>query len=162
MPLCSEARCVKCPLPHLELPGADWGDCFEINVLDHKLTAIDAARLTLGRIPGWIRLLMRMRNGVASLFGLKPAPDETLSADRQIGSFPVISQSVNRVVLGLDDRHLDFRIIIDVRDNFKGGTIVASTTLVKRKNRLGRVYLRIVKPFHKLIVPAVLVQALEG
>jgi len=157
----SSAKSVPCPMPNSALPGADWGDCFEIEIESQRIDAIEAASMALGRIPGWIRGLMRLRNMIVGWIGLKPAPDQFLPEHQQIGAFPLISKTERRVVLGLDDYHLDFRIVIDVRPAGAKGTVVSTSTLVKRKNALGWIYLAAVKPFHKLIVPAILAQGLK-
>ncbi|MCB1420648.1 MAG: DUF2867 domain-containing protein, partial [Notoacmeibacter sp.] len=62
-----------------DLPGAHWSDTFILEVPHGGLDAERAARLALGRIPGWARLLMRLRNLLVAPFGLKAAPDETLA-----------------------------------------------------------------------------------
>jgi len=59
------------------------------------------------------------------------------------------------LVAGFDDKHLDFRIVVDVTGG-AGGRQVSATTLVKTNNSLGRVYLTIIMPFHRMIVPAML------
>ena len=107
-------------------------------------------------MPPWIARLLRLRNAVVRPLGLKPAPDTSLPADRQIGFFPIVSSAPDRVVLGFDDRHLDFRIVIDVGNVSATESNVTATTLVKRNNLLGTVYLALVMPFHKRIVPALL------
>jgi hypothetical protein len=56
------------------------------------------------------------------------------------------------VVLGFDDRHLDFRIVIDVRQDRPSGQTLSVMTLVHRNNLFGRLYLATVMPFHRLIV----------
>lgn len=140
-------------LPHPVLPDADWADRFTLPVPGSGLTATAAAELCLGHMPGWVRALMSLRNRLVAPFGLKAAPYPSSSS---IGGFPVVSRSDERVVLGLDDRHLDFRIVIDVRPNRPDGQTVGVTTLVRRKNLSGRAYLAVVAPFHRLIVPTVL------
>ena len=63
----------------------------------------------------------------------------------------MVSETPQRLVAGFDDRHLDFRIVVDVA----GATTarqVTSTTLVRTHNVLGRAYLTLVMPFHKLVV----------
>jgi hypothetical protein len=74
-----------------------------------------------------------------------------------IGIFPVVSQTPGRVIAGFNDHHLDFRVVIDVTEP---GDLrqVTATTLVKTHNWLGRTYLAIIMPFHRLIVPALLRQ----
>lgn len=62
-------------------------------------------------------------------------------------------------MLGLDDRHLDFRIVVEVTE-LGAGRQVAASTIVKTHNLLGRTYLAVVKPFHRIIVPAMLAQVL--
>ena len=56
---------------------------------------------------------------------------------------------------GFNDRHLDFRLIVDVTPSGEARQVTA-TTLVRTHNRLGRLYLAIIMPFHRLIVPAML------
>jgi hypothetical protein len=74
------------------------------------------------------------------------------TSEAEIGGFPVVSASDDRVVLGFDDRHLDFRIVIDVMADRPSGQTLSVMTLVHRNNLLGRLYLAAVLPFHKLIV----------
>jgi hypothetical protein len=77
-----------------------------------------------------------------------------------IGISPVVSQSPDRLVAGFNDRHLDFRVVVDVAS--PGDTRqVTATTLVKTHNWLGRRYLAVILPFHRLIVPALLRQVVR-
>ena len=152
----SSIRSVAVKLPHARLPEADWADCFEIDISDRRLTAMEAARLSMGRMPDWVRRLMALRNFFGRFVGLKtgsePAPSP--SEDR-IGMFPVLSKSDTEVVLGEDDWHLDFRLVMEVAD-LGSGTRLRATTLVRRKNLFGRFYIGLVTPFHRLIVPVAL------
>jgi hypothetical protein len=58
-------------------------------------------------------------------------------------------QTPERLVAGFNDRHLDFRIVVDV-DRIAEGRHVTCTTLVRTHNALGRAYLTLVLPFHKM------------
>jgi hypothetical protein len=71
--------------------------------------------------------------------------------------FPVLSETPQRIIAGLDDRHLDFRVVVDVAGSGAGRRVTA-TTVVLTHNLLGRVYLTIILPFHRLIVRAMLRQ----
>ncbi len=142
-------------LPDPALPLADWADRYEIVVPATGLTAIDAARLALGHFPLWARVLMAIRNTMVAPFGLKSSGYHSPNAAEMIGLFPVIAQSPQQAVLGFDDRHLDFRIVVDVDDSPKG-KVVGVTTLVRRKILLGRIYIAVITPFHNLIVSAML------
>ena len=101
---------------------------------------------------------MVVRNLAVRPFRLKTRPDEA-SPGASIGIFPVIGRSLNAVVLGLDDRHLDFRVLVEVKDLGLGRQEVTASTAVRTHNLLGRIYLAIVKPFHRIVVPAMLAQA---
>ncbi len=147
---------VKPHMPHPALPDADWADCYELQVPKSDLTAIVAARAMLGRFPPWVRLLMSLRNSVTSLFGLKSTGSNLEANKGTIGFFPIVSQSDDQVVLGFDDRHLNFRVVIGVRDDGQGRRLVDTTTLVRRKILLGRIYIALITPFHRLIVSKML------
>lgn len=143
-------------LPNPALPAADWADCYEIEIRADVLSAIDATRMAIGRFPLWVRLLMQLRNAAVGVVGLKAATDQPTDEIEMIGIFPVVSRADDEVVLGFDDRHLDFRIVMHVRDAGHGRKIVSATTLVRRKILLGRIYIAFVTPFHKLIVKTTL------
>lgn len=134
------------------LPKADFSNSFAIDV-DRSIDALQAAEIALSRQPRWIAALMTLRNIVVAPFGLKT---EAPPKSRHIGIFPIVSSSPQRVVLGFDDAHLDFRIIVDVALLTETTRRVTATTLVHRHNALGRAYLAAILPFHKLIVPATL------
>lgn len=142
-------------LPNQHLQSADWADRFEIDLPEGRLTPLEAAERALARPPSWIMYLMALRNRLVAFVGLKGGHPER-SKQGTVGSFPVLSANEREAVLGLDDKHLDFRILVDVRPNGESGQRVGLTTLVYRKNLLGRVYLAVVTPFHKLIVRALL------
>lgn len=141
------------------LEGAQFSDSYALNITGQSLDAVTATQRVMGRNPIWISKLMRLRNLIVAPLGLKAAPDEKLGPDTSIGTFPLVSKSPERVVLGLDDKHLDFRIVVDVVNGDGGLQTITATTFVKTHNALGRTYLAIVKPFHRIIVPAMLRQA---
>ncbi len=147
-----KAREIAVTLPHPALPGADWADCFETQVAASGLTAETAARRAFDRMPAWVEGLMVLRNVLVRPFGLKGDPHATASGRQRVGMFPVISDEPDEIVLGFDDRHLDFRIVVATEAAESQRTAVRLMTLVKRHNLLGRVYLATIMPFHKLIV----------
>lgn len=146
--------------PHPALPGADWADAYEIELAGQRLSAIEAARRTLGSMPAWARRLLALRNAIGRFVGLKTGAGRSIGEGQRIGMFPILAESPRQVVLGLDDWHLDFRIVVDAVDDGNGGTRLRTTTLVRRKNYFGRLYISAVTPFHRLIVPLTLRGAL--
>jgi hypothetical protein len=136
------------------LAGAHFIDAYRVTVAAYNLGAMDAARAMLARPPAWARGLMTLRNALVTPFGLKKDPGPHDRRER-IGIFPVESATHNRVVLGFDDKHLDFRVVVDVA-GAGGASEVTATTLVRFRHPLGRVYLTAILPFHKLIVRSML------
>lgn len=147
------------PLPasaQQELPGADFGDAFAIDLAGARLDARGAAVEVFTRVPGWVDGLLRLRNLIVRPLGLKGTDEVDAGKRDRIGFFPVISETERRLVLGFDDRHLDFRVIVDVEPLDANRQRVVATTLVKRHNCFGRAYLAAIMPFHKVIVPTML------
>ena len=139
------------------LPGAQFSDAFRIAVNDDTLIARQAAERMFERQPRWIGGLMRLRNLIVAPLGLKtPSHGRALAAD-SIGLFPVISETPGRIVAGFDDKHLDFRVIVEVSGAAPRRDVTA-TTLVMTHNLLGRAYLATIMPFHRIIVPAMMRQ----
>ncbi len=151
-----KAREISVTLPHPALPGADWADCFEVITGNPGLTAETAARQAFETMPRWAGQLMALRNLLVKPFGLKGDPEAASVGASRIGMFPVISRTPSECVLGFDDRHLDFRIVVQIEALKDHQTGVRLMTLVKRHNLLGRAYLAVIMPFHKLIVKSTL------
>jgi hypothetical protein len=140
------------------LAGAQFIDAFRVDTGNVTFDARHAAEKMLGRSPRWARTLMALRDLFVAPLGLKTADTAQRSSANRIGMFPVLSETPQRVVAGLDDRHLDFRVVIDVARSGVGNCVTA-TTVVLTHNRLGRVYLATILPFHRLIVRTMLRQA---
>jgi hypothetical protein len=137
------------------LAGADFVDAFAIDVANGALDARGAAQAMTGHSPRWMDALMGLRNFLVAPFGLKTPRRSATVSRATIGIFPVLSEHPERLVTGFNDAHLDFRLVVDVAASGTGRQVTA-TTLVKTHNRLGRIYLAIILPFHRLIVPALL------
>jgi hypothetical protein len=140
--------------------GAQFIDAYSIVLDNAALDARRAAEKMLARGPRWIEALMSLRNRMVAPFGLKtPSPGETAHPGA-IGVFPILSETPNRLVAGFNDHHLDFRVVVDVASSDHGQRVTA-TTLVLTHNLLGRTYLAIILPFHRLVVRAMLRQVAE-
>lgn len=142
-------------LPHPALIEADWADRYAVISPERAMPAIRAAELALGQSPVWVRRLLGIRNRVVAPFGLRAAEMNPGEAGF-VGAFAIVSERDDQVVLGFDDKHLDFRIVIEVASAGTAGSKVSVTTLVKRHNTFGRLYILAVTPFHRLIVKTTL------
>jgi hypothetical protein len=139
------------------LAGAQFADAFRVELASTQLDARTAAQQMLGRWPRWAEILLALRNRLVAPFGLK-TPDPTgPGTSGTIGVFPVLSETPNRLVLGFDDGHLDFRVVVDVAACGTGQSVTA-TTLVLTHNLFGRAYLAVILPFHRLIARTMLRQ----
>jgi hypothetical protein len=139
------------------LPNAHYADayCVEIGATE-EATIDDFAHAIFDEPAGWISTLMNLRDRIVSLFGLKTAKDlrRERSPDR-LGMFKVFSRTENELLVGEDDRHLDFRI--SVLCSRSGETSqVCLVTVVKTKNIVGRLYLFPVKYVHRIVVRSML------
>jgi hypothetical protein len=139
------------------LSGAQFSDAFRVEIGDRDLDARRAAERMMARQPRWAEALLSLRNMLVAPLGLKTSGASPATPRDMIGIFPVVSETPDRLIAGFNDSHLDFRIVVDV--TAPGGVRqVTATTLVLTHNWLGRTYLAIILPFHRLIVPALLRQ----
>ena len=123
------------------------------------------ARFLFSQQPAWIGGLLKMRDALVAGFGLKTSRYlESLGEHDQTNRleiFKIYSKNSFEIVLGEDDKHLDFRL------SFLCASPVATqeerslilTTVVHCHNRLGRIYIFLIAPFHRLVVQASLRRA---
>lgn len=147
------------------LPGVDFSDAFSGVTLRSPVTALEAANAAFDEPPPLVAGLMAARNRIVSVFGLKTPESPRDSAGLpQAGIFPILSQTPQELVLGLDDKHLDFRIWVSVRPRPAGeggGNQVVMATLVRHNHLSGRIYLATIMPFHKLLSRMMLARGLR-
>ncbi|MDR2564828.1 MAG: DUF2867 domain-containing protein [Bifidobacteriaceae bacterium] len=96
--------------------------------------------------------LFAVRDALVRPFGLAPAT--SLVKDAPYTGFPLIDQGSDEVVLGVDDKHLDFRVGIAT-----AGGRVTVTTMLRLKSALGQLYWPVVSLFHPWLTRAMLRQA---
>lgn len=145
-------------------PGADLADAYAVSLApgEHQIDAL--ADETLSR-PGIIfRTAMKLRDTAVSAFGVKTSKQvrEWLVQDGadHIDFFPVLSRSPSEIVLGGDDRHLDFRLSLLLRQlpDRRRSELIA-TTVVNCHGRFGRAYLATIMIGHVAVVRSALAKA---
>ena len=122
-------------------------------------------RFVMSQQPSWIGWLTNVRDAIVACFGLKTAKHlATLSNEANgdhIAFFKLYCKSESEIILGEDDKHLDFRLSVlrspDLSPTL-GGQLTVST-VVHCHNLLGRAYLFVIAPFHRLVVKASLRRA---
>lgn len=141
------------------LPGADLADAFAMDLTreDAALGIEALARSTLGHPAPRLRALLSIRDKAVRPFGVKSSRQlrqqaQATGADH-IDFFRIMSRSRDEIVLGEDDRHLDFRasLLIRSRHDDAGAELIA-TTVVHCHNLVGRAYLFAIAPFHRQVI----------
>lgn len=134
----------KCTLPpqselHKRVSGNDFLDCYSVSAQ----ATPRRASMVVTDFPEWAGFLLQIRRVVTAPFGLSPdGPD----APDKVGPFPVESESDQELIAGFDDKHLNFRVsVLSIDDR------VYLATWVHPHNIGGRLYLKIILPFHVLI-----------
>src|SRR5271154_171683 len=139
-----------------QLSRVDYQDTFSANC-PAGISSTDVLLGFFNSAPKIVRILIAARNAMVSVFGLKTSRDVSqldaskIKAGGRVGLFEMGSITPKSAVVGADDSHLDFRVLLNIQN-----TILSCTTQVKFNNALGRVYFFFVKPFHRLIVPLML------
>jgi uncharacterized protein DUF2867 len=130
------------------LPRVDFTDTFVLRLPPGSSRDVEdwhRALITAG-VPPWVAGLMAVRNRVARMWGL-----DTAGGSSEISPFTVLERTGDTLVVGADDKHLDFRGVLRV-----AGDELQCVTVVHEHNATGRAYFAVVKPFHRRIVPALL------
>jgi len=147
----------------------DYGDSYEGEFLDKDDTidTREVVRAFFRSSPEWIERLMNFRNRAVSIFGLKTVETKSNSKEEilkrfegttgeQVGIFKVFGRTENEIILGEDDKHLDFRVSFLLENTGDSKKKIALSTTVQFHNHFGKLYFLPVKPFHKVIAPTML------
>ena len=137
--------------------GANLVDSFAATLPPARDRTIDQlATEMLGRPVAWFRLLLAIRDAIMGPFGVKTSSQirlQRVAGAEFIAFFPILSRSQNEVVVGVDDRHLDFRAsVLLCRGKPGEADLLIATTAVHCRNWTGRAYLAVIRPFHVLVV----------
>ena len=148
----------------------DYFDSYKGFITDkeNKISSTDVAKAFFASAPKWVGILFILRNKIVTVFGLKTGKKTDniqqqlenfkCEPNERLGLFKVYSKNENEVILGEDDKHLNFRISLFTKntntEQIKKG--VAISTTVEFNNWFGKLYFLPVRPFHKLIVPRML------
>jgi hypothetical protein len=151
------------------LPHLDFADAFRCQLPEDQPQNIDSVtRAIFLTMPQWVVQLLELRNVIVRPFGLKTSIDAVPSSNQEelqpgtaVGAFEILDRRQNEeIMLGEDDKHLDYRVSIQFEREEKKCWVVVST-VVKFNNWLGRAYFVPVRPVHKIIVPAMMRYGLE-
>ena len=126
----------------------NFEDCFSGENSFPEKSPKELAKIALASSPLWFQIMFSLRQKLAGLFGLLTETPE--GKDPGVGfllSLPIIQDDETAYEAGLADKHLDFTIRISKEDDQ-----INLRTQVWFNNFWGKIYLKIVMPFHNLIV----------
>jgi hypothetical protein len=134
------------PLLASALPRVDWADAHAVTTLpgmpqDPQVWADAVFRDP----PRWVAAALGARDLLVGLVGIDRG-----GAD----AFDTLDRSDDEVLLGTNERHLDFRVSVR-----READRVVLSTVVRLHNRRGRAYFALVRPVHPTIVRAMLNRA---
>lgn len=149
-------------------PSPDLADAYAIE-LPHGASRDPEvlARYIFSHQPAWVDALMGMRDRIVACFGLKTGKQLAALAtgarkQSRVGIFKIYSKNDTEIVLGEDDRHLDFRVsVLCAGSAAQAGAQLTVATVVHCHNLLGRSYLLLISPFHRMVVKAGLKRAAQ-
>ncbi len=131
-------RPVKLPrnsaLHEIMQPG-DFIDCYYNDAVPGGISVSEATMLALAQMPKWVEALMKVRNFAVSFYGLKTGADmpslaqgkKNLVVGDHIGVFRVQSVTEDEILIGEDDKHLNF--LISVLRHEQGFTLATSFSM---------------------------------
>ena len=146
--------------------SADLADAYSIGIPESSTTSPEQlASFIFSNQAPWISWLMKVRDLVLARFGLKTSAQLAKAAPaskvRRIGFFRIYATTENEIVLGEDDSHLDFRlsVLCTTSNSMPAQRRLTLSTVVRCHNRLGRAYIFVIAPFHRVVVRASLRRA---
>ncbi len=149
------------------ITGASFHDAWRIQSSRVDRSALDHFLAAAGRTPAWVNAAMTLRNRIVQMVGLKnlgtlsqvdaSKPSRAYQPGERVGIFTLFENSLDEVLLGDRDKHLDVVLSVHRRLLPSGEAVeITLSTIVHVKNTLGRLYMLPVKPAHRIIAPAVL------
>ncbi|MEW6345669.1 MAG: DUF2867 domain-containing protein [Paraburkholderia sp.] len=135
-------------------------DAYAVRLPDGAIADPESlARFLLTHQPSWVARLMSVRDALVASFGIKTATQlrksPTDAGEERIDIFRVYERRPHEIILGADDKHLDFRLSVmrEMRPLAIGAApYLVVSTVVNCHNRLGRTYINLIAPFHRLVV----------
>jgi len=152
------------------LNRVDFADAYEAPLRYPNIDIGDAYLAIFDFAPAWVRGLMSLRGFIALRLGLahpfngQPlahAQKPQLQPGVRTGPFTVQSLKSDCVIVGDDDTHLSFRISV-LKTERDGQWFITVSTGVEIHNRLGKIYMFVVKPFHRFLARFMVRQALNA
>ncbi len=154
---------IKCDVPSHSVLGKRWidaayfKDAYLAPVRPSSMSVVDIFLAIFAHHPMWMKLILIMRNRIASLCGLDaPTASDIMHVQAKssykvgdtIGVWPIFYLSETELIAGRDNWHLDFRLsVLKQADGTTTSTVISTVCTVH--NMFGKIYLFFIVPFHK-------------
>lgn len=140
---------------YADMDRVDYFDSYMIG----KNTPDSVSEITrkLLKAPGWVEMLTRLRDLLVKPFGLKTGDEIRAERDEdyEFDFAPVLYRSDEEIVMGMNDKHLYFRLSV-LKVAGRENSEVFLTTIVRFNNLGGRIYFTLIRLFHGVIVRTML------
>lgn len=150
-------------------PTISFADAYSIELpSDASGDPETLARFVFSQKSAVVSGLLAIRDALVGSFGIKTTKHlrshQREGEPARIGMFSVYSSGSSEIVLGEDDKHLDFRLSLMCRNPPQDNPshdmrLVVLSTVVHCHGPFGRLYIRLIAPFHRMIVKASLRRA---
>ncbi len=141
------------------LKRVDFVDTF--STTNHFHTLEEITNLIFNKSPKWLDVLFKIRNTLVKLIGIETKLPDDYREGFEVGAyvkfFKIYQIYENEIILGLNDTHLNFRALI-FRDTAEYYNIKV-TTIVEYNNTKGKIYMTLIKPFHRWVIKAMIKKA---
>jgi hypothetical protein len=150
------------------LERVDYSDAYSCCFQTHKPLKVEEVVLAFFKsAPEWLHKLFDIRDRMVSGLGIKTVNRKErdrllrefkVEPGQALGLFTVIQKTRNEVIMGENDKHLNFRVAVQLhqQESESGKSEIVFMTAVQVHNRLGRYYFMLIKPFHHLVVKVML------
>jgi hypothetical protein len=131
----------------------NYSDAFVATEIDPDITIQEAYIKIFSDMPTWIKILMKIRNRIVSIFGINTDIEgydmskATFATGSTVGMFKIFYIDEREIIAGEDDKHLDFRVSV-----LKHQDTVTVSTFVAYNHAFGKLYMFFIIPMHKIIV----------
>lgn len=167
---------IECDVPSCSILSRElierayFRDAYRVPLSRKELGIVDIFSGIFAHHPLWMKLLLIIRNKIASLAGLDaPNASEILHVEikdryvvgEKIGAWPIFWLSEDEILAGRNNKHMDFRLsVLKIPDGDRTSVVVSTICTVH--NLPGKLYLSFVVPFHRYGVRKLMANALAA
>jgi len=141
-----------------------YRDSFQVSVRHNGLNAKDVYHRIFGYLPKSIQLALKIRNAVVKMFGFSASSTEMslslneIDEGRKAGFLNIELVTDAEVVCGAYEHNMDMWLSVLKTSDHE----FAVSTLVNLKTKSGKIYMAMIKPFHKVVAKYCINQAIKA